>query len=131
MWTRIARDRERARSEVIRYLWVLRSYALRAGELTGLGADIFFLDATEIVRVLRGETIGPRVIAERRRAYAGYAALPPYPALIRGRFDPYAWAADPDRRSDLFVAGERAAGARRRCAGSPAPPAWSRVWSGC
>ena len=107
VWTRIARDRERARSEVIRYLWVLRSYAVRAGELTGLGADVFFLDATEIVRVLRGETIGPRVIAERRRAYAGYAALPPYPALIRGHFDPYAWAADPDRRSDLFVAGER------------------------
>ena len=107
VWTRIARDRERARSEVIRYLWVLRSYAVRAGELTGLGADVFFLDATEIVRALRGETIGPRVIAERRTAYAGYAALPPYPALIRGHFDPYAWAADPDRRSDLFVTGER------------------------
>ncbi len=107
VWTRIARDRERARSEVIRYFWVLRAYVLRAGELTGLGDDIFFLDAAEIVRVLHGETIGPRVIAERRRAYAGYVALPPYPGLIRGRFDPYAWAADPDRRSDLFVAGER------------------------
>jgi pyruvate,water dikinase len=47
------------------------------------------------------------VVADRRRAYSGYAGLPPYPALIRGRFDPYAWAADPDRRSDLFVAGER------------------------
>ncbi|HZA74559.1 MAG TPA: PEP-utilizing enzyme, partial [Propionibacteriaceae bacterium] len=105
-WTRIAQDRERARSEVVRYLWVLRSYVLRAGELTGLGEDIFFLDAAEIVRMLHGETIGPRVISERRKAYAGYCALPPYPGLIRGRFDPYAWAADPDRRSDLFVAGE-------------------------
>jgi phosphohistidine swiveling domain-containing protein len=107
VWTRIARDRERARSEVIRYFWVLRTYVVRAGALTGLGDDIFFLDAAEIVRVLRGETIGPRVIAERRRAYAGYAALPPYPGLIRGPFDPYAWAADPDRRSDIFVAGDR------------------------
>jgi rifampicin phosphotransferase len=106
-WTRIARDRERARSEVIRYFWVLRSFVRRAGELTGLGEDIFFLEAAEVVRVLRGETIGPRVIPERRKAYAGYAALPPYPALIRGRFDPYAWAADPDRRSDLFVANSR------------------------
>src|SRR5918993_1473776 len=105
-WTRIAQDRERARSEVVRYLWVLRGYVLRAGELTGLGEDIFFLDAAEIVRMLHGETIGPRVISERRKAYAGYCALPPYPGLIRGRFDPYAWAADPDRRSDLFVAGE-------------------------
>ena len=107
VWTRIARDRERARSEVIRYFWVLRAYVLRAGELTGLGDDIFLLDAVEIVRVLRGETIGPRVIAERRKAYAGYSALPPYPGLIRGHFDPYAWAADPNRRSDLFVAGDQ------------------------
>jgi pyruvate,water dikinase len=44
---------------VIRYFWVLRCYVRRAGELTGLGHDIFFLDAAEIVRVLRGETIGP------------------------------------------------------------------------
>ena len=107
VWTRIARDRERARSEVIRYFWVLRTYVLRAAALTGLGDDIFFLDAAEIVRVLRGETIGPRVIAERRRTYAGYTALPPYPGLIRGPFDPYVWAADPDRRSDIFVAGDR------------------------
>ena len=53
-WAKIARDRERARSEVIRYFWVLRAYVLRAGELTGLGDDIFFLDKAEIVRVLQG-----------------------------------------------------------------------------
>ena len=52
VWAKISRDRERARSEVIRYFWVLRAYALRAGELTGLGDDIFFLDKAEIVRVL-------------------------------------------------------------------------------
>ena len=103
VWARSARDRELARDEVGRYLGVLRAYALRAGRLTGLGDDVFFLNAEEVIRVLRGETIGPGVIAARRRAYAGYAALPPYPALIRGRFDPYAWAADPDRRSDLHL----------------------------
>ena len=32
-------------------------------------------------------------------------ALPSYPALISGPFDPFAWAADPDRRTDLFLAG--------------------------
>ena len=36
VWAKISRDRERARSEVIRYFWVLRAYAIRAGELTGL-----------------------------------------------------------------------------------------------
>ena len=40
---------------MIRYFWVLRAYALQAGELTGLGDDIFFLDKAEIVRVLQGD----------------------------------------------------------------------------
>ncbi len=39
-------------------------------------------------------------IAHRRRVHAGYAALPPLPGLIRGRFDPAAWAVDPDDRVD-------------------------------
>jgi rifampicin phosphotransferase len=104
-WAKIARARERARSEVIRYLWVLRAYALRAGELTGLGSDIFFLEAAEIERVLWGETISPSAVGQRRSAFEGYCALPKYPALIRGRFDPYAWAADPNRRSDRWVQG--------------------------
>ena len=106
-WAKISRDREGARSEVIRYFWVLRAFALRAGELTGLGEDIFFLEAPEIVRVLRGETISQTTIAERRQAYAAYSALPPYPVLIRGTFDPYSWAADPDRRTDIFEPGSR------------------------
>ncbi len=78
-WGKIARDREHARTEVIRYFWVLRSYAVRAGELTGLGDDIFFLSAAEIVRALNGETISPSAIRERRAAYDGYCALPRYP----------------------------------------------------
>ncbi|HEY9469559.1 MAG TPA: PEP/pyruvate-binding domain-containing protein [Propionibacteriaceae bacterium] len=104
-WAKISRDRERARSEVIRYFWVLRAYALRAAELTGLGDDIFLLDKTEMVRVLHGETISPKLIKRRRTAYQAYSALPPYPALIRGTFNPYVWAADPHRRSDVFVEG--------------------------
>ena len=114
-WAKISRDREQARSEVIRYFWVLRAYALRAGELTGLGDGIFFLEAHEIVRVLNGETLNPDTIAERRAAYEAYRALPSYPALIRGRFHPYAWAADPRRRGDLFVAGDRSAVDARVC----------------
>ena len=106
-WAKISRDRERARSEVIRYFWVLRAYALRAGELTGLGDDIFFLDKAEIIRVLQGETFSPKLIKQRRTAYQAYSVMPPYPALIRGTFNPYVWAADPKRRSDLFVEGSR------------------------
>jgi phosphohistidine swiveling domain-containing protein len=84
---------------------VLRAYALRAGELSGLGDDIFFLDKSEIVRVLQDETVGPSLINHRRAAYQAYSALPRYPALIRGTFNPYAWAADPNRRSDIFIEG--------------------------
>src|SRR4030095_15917051 len=66
---------------------------------------IFFLDKAEIVRVLQGETIGPSLINHRRAAYQAYSALPRYPALIRGTFNPYAWAVDPNRRSDIFIEG--------------------------
>ena len=90
---------------MIRYFWVLRAYAFRAGELTGLGDDIFFLDKAEIVAYLQGETISSTLINRRRAAYQAYSALPKYPALIRGTFNPYAWAADPNRRSDIFIEG--------------------------
>ena len=46
------------------------------------------------------------MIAERRSAYRDYLTLPSYPALIRGRFDPFRWAGDPRRRSDLYVEGQ-------------------------
>ena len=99
-WGRIARNREHARSEVIRYFWVLRAFALRAGELTGLGEDIFFLELGEILEALTGDVLDRDEITRRRRVHAGYAALPPLPGLIRGRFDPAAWAADPANRVD-------------------------------
>ncbi len=111
-WGKIARDRERARSEVIRYFWVLRSYVQQAGRLTGLHGDVFFLDADEIVDALEGGPIDRAAIAARKEAYRRYVALPPYPALISGRFDPFAWAADPDRRTDRY--GVTRPGQRRR-----------------
>jgi phosphohistidine swiveling domain-containing protein len=99
-WSRAARTREQARTEVVRTFAVARAYLLRAGELTGLGGEVFMLTPDEVAAVLRGAPYPDT--AERRAAYERYAALPPYPSLIRGRFDPFAWAADPDRRADLF-----------------------------
>jgi rifampicin phosphotransferase len=43
-----------------------------------------------------------RYIPTRKETYQRYKALPPYPTLICGRFDPFVWAADPNRRSDYF-----------------------------
>ncbi len=97
-----ARAREAARSEVIRAFWVLRSFVLRAGELTGHGDDLFLLSIDEILTVLGGDDAPLALVPKRRATYAHYRALPAYPTLIRGAFEPERWAADPDRRGDVF-----------------------------
>ena len=105
-WTRAAGGRERTRSEVVRVFGVLRAWALRAGEVTGLGDAVFFLDLDALLRALEPGADAPAARAARNRTvFEAYDALPPYPAVIRGTFDPFAWAADPHRRADLFVEG--------------------------
>jgi pyruvate,water dikinase len=106
-----ARMREAVRSEVTRITRVIRQFALRAGELTGLGDGIFFLSLDEMLEVLGGDGRATIYIPARREMHARYRALPPYPALISGRFDPFQWAADPDRRSDCFDSHAPSAGA--------------------
>ncbi len=97
-----ARAREQARSEMVRAFWVLRAFVLRAGELTSPGDDLFFLPIDDVLRVLAGEVSPLDRVPAQRQAYDRYRALPPYPAVIRGRFDPESWAASPDRRADLY-----------------------------
>ena len=101
-WAPVARDREAARSEVARSAWVVRTWVRRAGQLTGHGDDLFFLELPETVGLLRGDPAPLAKVPARRASYDTYRALPPYPALIRGRFDPIRWAADPNRRSDYY-----------------------------
>jgi pyruvate,water dikinase len=116
-WARVERGREQARTESVRTFTVVRALFLRAGELTGLADEVFTLTVEELVDVLRGGP--PPDTAERRAAFERYAALPPYPMLIRGRFDPFAWAADPDRRGDLFDEGAAPAPADATISGFP------------
>jgi pyruvate,water dikinase len=99
-----ARLREAVRSEAIRSALAFRAYALRAGELTGIGEGIFFLTTFEVLALLEGDVSACRWIPLRKETYERYRALPPYPAIILGRFDPFRWAADPNRRSDLYNA---------------------------
>jgi pyruvate,water dikinase len=99
---RRARMREAARSEYVRDRWVVRSFALGAGELTRLGDDIFFLTIDEVLDVLSGNETAINYIPARQETHKRYSALPPYPSIIRGRFDPFQWAADPNHRSDIF-----------------------------
>ncbi|MEV0697903.1 PEP/pyruvate-binding domain-containing protein [Saccharopolyspora sp. NPDC050389] len=99
---RAARGREAARSELIRAFWVLRAFVLRAGELTGAGEDLFFLRIEEVLALLGGSREPLGAVADRRQTYRAYAALGPYPTLVRGHFDPVRWSARPDRRMDVF-----------------------------
>ena len=99
-----ARMREAARSEYTRDRWLVRAFALRAGQLTGLEDDLFFLTLDEMLDLLAGDETATRHIVDRRQTYQKYKALPSYPSIIRGRFDPLQWATDPDRRSDIFDA---------------------------
>ena len=61
-----------------------------------------FLELPETADLLRGDPAPLAKVPARRASYQTYQALPPYPALIRGRFDPTRWAADPNRRSDYY-----------------------------
>jgi pyruvate,water dikinase len=83
---------------------VVRAFALRAGDVTGLGEDVFYLTIDELLAVLGGDVSACRYLAARKETYARYQALPPYPPVISGRFDPFQWAADPNRRGDVYDA---------------------------
>ncbi len=104
-----AREREAARSEQARALWPLRAFVLRAGELTGYGEKLFFLSIEEILALLKGDDSTLAAIPERQAIYENYCALPSYPALIRGHFDPFKWATNQKRRSDVFDASGKTA----------------------
>jgi pyruvate,water dikinase len=94
--------REATRAELTRLVSVIRAWFLRAGELAGLGDGAFFLTVDEVVDVLSGDKSAAAHIPARRQAYEKQRALPPLPAWIRGRFDPFQWAADPNHRKDVF-----------------------------
>lgn len=97
-----ARNREAIRSELTRLARLVRQYLLRVGDITGLGDGVFFLSLHEMANTLAGDETAKAFIPARRETYLKYSALPPYPSIIIGRFDPFQWAADPNRRSDYF-----------------------------
>ena len=94
--------REKVRSELTRSFGVIRCWFLRAAEFTGLGDDVFFLSFQEVLDVLSGDDAVTTTLPARRESYEKLCALPPYPMFISGRFDPFQWAADPQRRADAF-----------------------------
>lgn len=102
--SKTARLREAVRSEFVRVFRVNRAFALRAGELTGIGDDVFFLYLAEILNLLSGDNSAVRQIPARKETYNRYKTLPPFPSIIRGRFDPLQWVKDLNRRNDYYDA---------------------------
>lgn len=97
--------REAVRSEWTRVFRVNRAFALKAGELTGIGDNVFFLYLDEVLKLLSGEDKSVlNYIPARRETFEKYKALPPFPSMIRGRFDPFKWAKDPNKRVDYYDA---------------------------
>ncbi|HEY42569.1 MAG TPA: hypothetical protein G4O11_01160 [Anaerolineae bacterium] len=99
-----ARMREDVRSEVTRIYGTVRAWAVRAGELTGMGNGVFFLNLDELLALLSGDDTAKQHIPARQETHARYEALPPYPMIIRGSFDPFEWVADSNRRNDIYDA---------------------------
>jgi rifampicin phosphotransferase len=71
-------------------------------EILNIGEDIFFLTIDEVLSALAADNATFPNIGTRQELYQRYRALPPYSAIICGCFDPFARAADPNRRSDIF-----------------------------
>ncbi|MEN8172860.1 MAG: PEP-utilizing enzyme [Chloroflexota bacterium] len=101
---RLTRLREAGRSESMRALSVMRAFVLRVGALYGLEEEAFFLEHDEIIEHLKGQTESGAQIPARKTAYQKFNDLPLYPTVIQGRFDPVVWAADPNRRTDIYGA---------------------------
>ena len=96
------RVREAVRSEFVRVFRVIRIFALKTGELTGIGEDVFFLYIDEVLNLLSGDKSAVKYIPARKKNYEKYKSLPPFPSLISGRFNPLEWLNDPNRRMDYY-----------------------------
>ncbi|KLU63725.1 chondramide synthase cmdD [Desulfosporosinus acididurans] len=97
-----AQLRESLRSEFVKTFRVIRSFMLKLSELTQIGNDVFFLYCFEVPDLLRGDNSMLRHLAVRKQNYERYQTLPVMPQFIRGRFDPFEWAKDVDRRLDYY-----------------------------
>ena len=85
--------REIIRSDALRLFCVIREYLLKAGELTGLGDDIFMLYIDEVKALLSGDERCLEKIPVRRQTYDRQMAMPNFPSMICGRFTLEEWQA--------------------------------------
>lgn len=101
----LCEKRELVRTELSRVLGVIRAILLKAGELTKLNDDIFYLTIDEIIKLLSIEDDDiPEIsyIDLRRETHSQNESLPTLPTWIRGRFDPFQWTENPNRNIIIY-----------------------------
>lgn len=84
-------DREFVRSEALRVFCLARELMLKAGELSGLGEDVFLLYIDEVKSLLREGVLQTKKLNERRENYRRQLSAPHFPNLIYGRFTEEEW----------------------------------------
>ena len=94
--------REDMRSKGVWIFSVFRVFILKAGELNGLGDDVFMLSCGEMLNLLRGDKSALQYIEKRRENFEKNLTYPPFPSLIIGRFNPDEWVKMPNRRNDVY-----------------------------
>ena len=95
--------REEIRSKGVYIFCVFREFLLRAGELNGLGDDVFMFMWDEFFECLREGTMPLEILKRRRQTYDRYLQYPNFPNVVMGRFEPDEWVKDPDRRADCYI----------------------------
>lgn len=95
-------SREEIRSKGVKLFCMLREFLLKAGELNGIGEDIFMLYFPEVLLLLKEDKNALKNISVRQKNYEKYLSYPPFPNLICGRFEPDKWLTDENRRMDFY-----------------------------
>ncbi|SMC64264.1 pyruvate, water dikinase [Oscillospiraceae bacterium] len=111
--------REEIRSKGVVIFSVFREYIRKAGELSGLGDDIFYLSYLEMFDLLQGKGEAVAGIPARKATYAEYLKYPSFPNVILGRFDPEKWTEDTNRRSDFYCEDTKTSSAASDVKGFP------------
>jgi pyruvate,water dikinase len=103
--------REQLRGQSVKLMCLMREFYLRSTTLLGIDTDtIFMFYFDELFDALEGRELPAALLTERQLNYAKNAAMPAFPNVICGRFEPDKWVSDPDRRADYYVFGQRGGG---------------------
>lgn len=97
-----ANTRESLRNEFVKVFRVMRHLLLKIGFVTRIGDDIFMMYCFEVPKFLQGDIEMLDKLSKRRKNFEEYQKLPPFPQLIRGRFNPKEWINSKYKRQDYY-----------------------------